>query len=242
WAGTSGSGWRVQAASRSADGAWTKAVAISGPDVTGSIAPQLALEGSNDVLAVWSRSVDKRSVIEAATLAAGKTAWSPATQPFAVTNDALAPSVAVDERGDGVIVWTSSGQAGLSVDASYRKEGKGWGRPQSVSGTAPGSLTPRVAMDARGNAVTAWTQTAGGFSRVHASTFVGAGTTWSAARVLSKAGADSLTPQPGLDDGGDGVVAWSHYNVQSFVIQASGYDGRGPDLAKLAVPATGRAG
>ena len=242
WAATSGSGWRVQAASRSLDGTWTKASAISGPDATGSIAPQLALEGTNDVLAVWSRSVGARAVIEASTLGATKTVWNAAAQPFAVVNDALAPSVAVDKRGDGVIVWTNAGQAGLSVEASYRRSGKDWGRPQPVSGTASGSLTPRVAIDPRGNAVTVWTQTVGGFSRVHSSTFSGTGTAWSAARVLSRAGADSLTPQVALDGSGDGAVAWSHYDAQSFVIQGSGYDGSGPALSKLSVPVAGKVG
>ena len=97
-------------------------------------------------------------------------------------------------------------------------------------------------VDARANAVTVWTQTIGGFSRVHAATFNGAGSAWSAARVLSKAGADSLTPQAALDDGGDGVVAWSRYGGQSFVVQGSGYDGSGPALAKLTVPKAGKVG
>jgi hypothetical protein len=55
-------------------------------------------------------------------------------------------------------------------------------------------------------------------------------------------GADSLTPQVMLDDAGDGAVAWSRYNGQSFVIQAAGYDGSGPALSKLSIPLTGKVG
>ena len=243
WAATAGAGWRVQSASRTADGTWSKVVAISGPDATGSIAPQVALEGSNDVLAVWSRTIGNSTMIEAATLGAGKTAWSPAAPLFAVANDALAPSVTVNARGDGVIIWTSSDQTGVSVQASYRRAGKAWGPPQPLSGTAAGTLSPRAALDARGDAVAVWTQTINGFSRVHAASFDHAGRAWSAARVLSKAGADSIPPvQVALDGGGDGVVAWSRYDGQSFVVQASGYDGSGPALAKLTVPTAGKAG
>ena len=243
WAATatSGTGWRVQSSSRSPDGSWTKVTPISGPDATGSIAPQLALEGTGDVLAVWSRTIKTRTVIEAATLSAVKRVWSTAAEPFTVTRDAFAPSVAVDRRGDGVMVWTSSDPAGLSVLASYRHAGKPWGQPQPVSGTAAGSLTPRVAVNARGDSLAVWTQSAGGFSRVQTASFAAAGSTWSAARVLSKMGADALTPQVMLDDAGDGVAAWSRYNGQSFVIQAAGYDGSGPALSRLSIPVTGKA-
>src|SRR5438132_320869 len=67
WAQTNGSGWRVYASSRGSDGSWSKAVAISGPDAAGTITPQLALEGNNDLTAVWSRSVGTSTVIESST-------------------------------------------------------------------------------------------------------------------------------------------------------------------------------
>jgi PKD domain len=242
WAATSGSGWRVQSSSRNPDGIWTKVTALSGLDATGSIAPQLALEETGDVLAVWSRTIGVKTVIEAATQSSAKRSWSAAAEPFPVAEDALAPSVVVNRRGDGVIVWTSANQMGLSVLASYRRAGKPWGRPQPVSGTASGSLSPRVAVNARGDALAVWTQSTGSFSRVHASSFSAAGSTWSAARVLSKAGADALTPQVMLDDGGDGAAAWARYNGQSFVIQGDGYDGSGPVLSKLSIPMVGKVG
>jgi hypothetical protein len=242
WAATSGSGWRVQSSTRSADGTWSRVTAVSGLDATGSITPQLALEGTGDVLAVWSRTIGTKNVVESATLDHAKRVWTAAAQPFPVVDDALAPSVVVDRRGDGVIVWTSSDPTGLSVLASYRRAGKTWSRPQPVSGTASGSLSPRVAVNARGDALAVWTQSTGGFSRVQAASFSAGGSTWSAARVLSRMGADALTPQVMLDDGGDGAVAWSRYNGQSFVIQGEGYDGSGPALSKLAIPAVGKVG
>jgi len=241
WAATSGGGWRVEAATRSVDGSWSRPTALSGPDATGSIAPQVALEGTNDVLAVWSREIASGTVIEASTLNAARGTWSPAEQPFPVAHDALAPSLAVDKRGDGVIVWTSSDQSGLSVMASYRRQGRRWGSPVAVSGTAPGSLSPQVALDARGNALAVWTQVVNGFSRVHAASFTPTGG-WSAAHVLSRGGSDALTPDVGVDDEGDGAVAWALYDGGSFVIQGDGYDRSGPALSRLSMPATGTVG
>src|SRR5262249_29542846 len=155
-------------------------------DATGYIVPQLALERTNDVHALWSRSTDAGSVIESARWSAATGTWTAAAQPFAVAHDALAPSIAVDKRGDGVIIWTSSDRTGLSVMASYRRPGKAWGSPIALAATASGALSPRVALDARGNGLAVWTRLLGGFSRVQAASFSAATGRWSAARVLSR--------------------------------------------------------
>ena len=51
-----------------------------------------------------------------------------------------------------------------------------------------------------------------------------------------------MTPQVALDPDGDGAVVWARYDGRSFVIQGAGYDGAGPVLDKLSVPATGVVG
>src|SRR5262249_51771203 len=156
---------------RSVDGTWSKPVAVSGPDATGSIAPQLALEGTGDVLAVWSRAVGQATSIEMSTFSASQPGWSEAAKPFTVSGEALAPSIAVDKRGDGVMVWPSSDTSGLRVMSSTRRPGKPWGAPTPLTSAASGPLTPHVAIDGRGNAVAVWTRSSGGFSRVQASSF-----------------------------------------------------------------------
>src|SRR5207248_4424557 len=115
---------------------------------------------------VWSRSVGTAMVIEAATRSASTGAWTPPTRVVPTGADALAPSIAVDKRGDGVIVWTSSDKSGLALLASYRRPGKAWGAPVVLSAPAPGPLAPQVALDSRGDALVVWTRPIGGFSRV----------------------------------------------------------------------------
>jgi hypothetical protein len=148
--------------------------------------------------------------------------------------------LAVNKRGDGVLIWTSSDPSGLSVMASYRRPGRAWSTPTLLSATTSGAVLPHVSLDAHGNAVALWTQTLGGFSRVLAAALGSTG--WSSARVLSKSGADALTPQVALDDQGDGAVVWARYDGRSFVIQGDGYDRSGPTLSKLSFPVTGTAG
>ena len=242
WAATAGTGWRVHSSARSVAGTWSKAVAVSGPDATGAITPQLALEGTGDVLAVWSRAVGTVVSVESSTFSGAQGVWSAPAKPFSVQGDALAPSVAVNRRGDGVIVWTSSNSSGLAVMASIRRPGQVWGAPTPLSKAAGGPLTPHVAVDSHGDAVAVWTRSTGGVSRVQASSRLAPGVAWTAQRTLSGAGADALTPQVALDDGGDGVVAWARYDGRSFVTQGDGYDASGPALGKLTIPVSGSVG
>jgi hypothetical protein len=244
WAQTNGSGWRVYASSRSGDGTWSKAVAISGPDAAGTITPQLALEGSNDVTAVWSRSLGTSTVIESATRSATTGGWSPAVQLFPSGPNGFSPQIAVNKRGDGVLVWTSSDPtSGLSVMASLRPAGKAWGKPVPLITSTTGAVTtPQVAIDARGDTLAVWSNSTGGASRVQASNHIAGTSTWSSPRTLSRAGADAVTPQVALDLDGDGAVAWARVAGQSLVIQGEGYDRSGPELNKLTIPTSGVVG
>jgi hypothetical protein len=242
WTETVASGWRVNAATRHADGTWTKPVPLSAVDPTGSMAPRLALEKANDVTAVWSRAIGTRIVLELTSRSASTGTWSSTRQLFPGAPNAIAPQIATNRRGDGVLVWTSSGGSGLGVQASVRRPGKAWGKPTPPLTSGTGPLAPQVALDAQGAALAVWSRSIGGHSRVQAAALPSIGTSWSPPRTLSQAGADALTPQVVLDADGDGAVAWARYNGRSFVVQGAGYDGAGPVLDRLAVPTAGFAG
>jgi PKD domain len=242
WAATFGDGWGIQASYRPAGGAWSAASTISGQDASGSLEPQLAVEGNGDVLAVWSRNVGDNTIVETATRSVTGTAWTAARQLSPGGSDALAPRIAVDGRGYGLVVWTSSGQDGLTVVADYRKPGKDWGPPASLTTVASGPISPAIALDDRGDAIAVWSHVFASGSRIQGSWHTPTAAKWSAVRSLSKPGADALTPQGGLDADGNGSVVWARYNGEKFVIQAVGYDQSGPVLERLAVPARARAG
>jgi hypothetical protein len=242
WTATTGVGWRVNAATRQTDGTWTKEVTISEEDPSGSLAPQLALEGTGDVTAVWSRAEGSNTLLELSTRSAASGNWSAAQELFPTAPDAIAPQIATNRRGDGVIVWTSASKSGLSVMVSVRRPRKAWGAPVSLVSSGSGPVAPQVALDAQGAALVVWAHSMGGPSRVQAAGLPAGGVVWSKPRTLSGAGSDALTPQVALDPDGDGAVAWAHYNGRSFVVQAAGYDGAGPILDKLSVPASGAVG
>jgi hypothetical protein len=72
-----------------------------------------------------------------------------------------------------------------------------WSKPKTLS--PPGGLNPQIALDARGNALVAWTQTHDGAAPTSAYRWWVAGKGWGAAhdvpRELGTAGAVAITPQ-----------------------------------------------
>jgi hypothetical protein len=243
WAATGGStGWTVRAASRTAAGVWSKFAVLSKPDPSGAVAPQVALEGNGDTTVVWSRTVGSTTRLELVTRSASTGKWSAVTDLFPGAPSAVAPQIATDARGDGVIVWTSAGTQGFTVDASVRRPGKPWGKPTPLVAPGAGALSPQIGVDAHGAALAVWARAVGGASRVQAASLPTTGTKWSPAKTLSRAGADALTPQTAVDPDGDGALAWARFDSQTFVIQGAGYDATGPSLTALTLPAAGTVG
>ncbi len=239
WA-ASGDGrvWAVRASYRTAAGVWSKPATLSGPDATGAVAPQIALEGNGGATVVWARSVGNTTGLELATRSATTGKWSSVTKLFPGGAAAVSPEIATDLRGDGVIVWPSQA-SGLAVDASVRRPGKTWSKPTKLGG---GGLTPQVAIDAHGGALAVWARDIGGVSRVQAAALPATGTTWSPAKTVSNGGADAITPLAALDADGDGATAWGRVAGELSVIQAAGYDATGPSLNNLVLPAAGTVG
>jgi hypothetical protein len=241
WA-ASGNGrvWTVRASYRTAAGVWSKRAVLSGPDPTGPVAPQLALEGNGGATAVWSRSIGNTIGLELVTRSAATGKWSPVTKLFSGAPAAVSPEIATDAKGDGVIVWTSQPSA-FTVDASVRRPGKPWSKPTQLA-TGGGAVSPQVAIDAHGGALAVWARNIGSVSRVQAAALPVTGTKWSAAKAISTTGGDSITPQAALDADGDGATAWGRVAGETSVIQAAGYDATGPSLNNLVLPAAGTVG
>jgi len=128
-------------------------------------APQVALDGRDNATAIWSFGVGPatdRGLSQAgaeADLPAGRrwtsprTVWSSAPP---IGGGLVSQKLAVDARGDAVVVWTQPG-AGLSrVHADYRPAGRPWQPSQIVSPPRVQAELPRVALDGRGRALVVW--------------------------------------------------------------------------------------
>jgi hypothetical protein len=165
--------------------------------------PQLAVDESAAL--VWTREgPDSALTVQAA--------FRPKGGSFGPAQDVIAggfdPDVAVDERGNTIVVATGET---LQVVSSFKPRTGSFGPVQPIS---PGDgFTPRVAADEDGNAIVVW-DAAG---RIEASVRQ-AGRSFGAAQPLSDPALTAFDPDVAFDDE-DAVIAWAAGDAAGTQIQ-----------------------
>lgn len=153
WRRSNGTDYVTQAATRlvgeSWQGAQTLSVTGAGRDVQ---APQIAVAGNGDAVAVWSRPVGSISTIRGAVRPAGGS-WQPEEDLSASGETAFNPQVVLDSGGNAVVVWR---HFAVNVQAAVRRAGGDWEAPRDLSAPGAGSSAPQVAADGGGNALAIW--------------------------------------------------------------------------------------
>ena len=188
--------------------------------VVGSL--QIAGNASGQIAAVWTQNNTFTYAMAARRTAAGA-GFEPAQRlTSAAGPNAANPAVAINASGDAVTVFNQRLGAADSAAWSARDAGSAAWSPADPSAPdyLPGANevvalgTPRVGIDAMGNAVAAW-QTTSTPSQVHAAVRP-AGGTFAARQVLSDTTAAATAPVVAAG-GGSPLVAW---------IQVAGIDRR----------------
>jgi PKD domain len=126
---------------------------------TSEVAHEVAMNAAGDTTVAWG---SRRSVVGVATRPAGGS-FNQAVELSSPNLYGGLPAVAMDDRGDSVVVWAGTGEAGSFPLGSTAQAGGMFGAPVFLSNagdlTKPeiGLVQPvSVAMDAQGDAVSAW--------------------------------------------------------------------------------------
>ncbi len=129
-----------------------------------SATPVVGVDAQGGAVAAWARPDTAGDRINVAIRPAGGSFGPP--QIISAAFDSSDPQVAVAPDGRALLVWTQDGTPGYDnkvIMASFRPAGGGFGTPQQLTdeatATLPAATSPRVAMDAQGNAVIAWIYT-----------------------------------------------------------------------------------
>lgn len=201
WVEAAGGTFVLLASRRTAGGEWSRPVAVDSGSATQDAEPQVAADGHGRVVAVWRDYTPSRtgSVIRTATF--DGSSWSTSEDLSPATTHAFEPQVAVDERGDAVVLWTENVSGGSSVvRAAYRRAAGRWVTSGVTS--SPGGAGAQVAIDPDGRAVGVWVQD----GQVQTSDRGPTGS-WSPPRTLSTR-PDALDPRVAVDADGRTVVVW----------------------------------
>ena len=215
----------AQSAVRRADGTWQAPENIPGSSFR--VNADLAVDPAGNAAIVWERIVFEPGVLAAARPVGGS--WQ---APVRLASAGLNPSVAFDPFGNATAVW---GSIGAGVMAAARAATGDWQPAASIDSTA-GQVIANVVLDERGDAIAAWSNAGppGAMARRRV-----AGE-WQATTRISAEGRSPGTPELAVDSAGNAVAAWS--DPIAGVVGAAGFDGTGPELRAVAVPASAAAG
>lgn len=130
------------------------------------------------------------------------------------------PAVAIDSRGNYVIVWTGPERDGGSFTDIYARRYNAAGEPQgqefvvNANHTEGNQYAPDIAMDSNGNFVVTWTsQEATGSTDIHAQRFNAAGDPQGSAFVVNTNTTYSQqNPAIAMDSDGDFVITWESFD------------------------------
>jgi hypothetical protein len=192
------------------------------PPARDAFEPQVVVDSSDRVIAVWTGSdgVDLR--IQTATRTASGP-WSAVQSISASGRSASSPQIALDPAGNAVAVWIRFDGASSKVQAAYRPAGGSFGSGVNVS-SGGDSSAPDVSMDNAGNATIVWQRWDGSFLRVQATVrSPGAAGVVGPVSTLSVTGQDAFDPKAASGPSADANAAlvWTRTDGTNLRVQAS---------------------
>ncbi len=201
--------------------------------------PDVAVDPSGNVVAVWTRSDGSFFRIQSSNRTANGS-WAPAVTISDPGQSASNPDVAIDNSGNALVAWSRTDGTNIRIQTSFRPFGGSFAAPVTISDPGFDATKPAIDFDNSGKALLTWQRFDGTKLRVQATTrTAGAGGTFANENTLSQGGEDAFNPQadagPNVD--ANGVIAWTRSDGANLRVQsARRRDVNGYPRAKGATP------
>jgi hypothetical protein len=218
---------------------WTGAVRLNPAGQKGFAAPvAIAPDGSATV--AWEENTGASNfVVESVSRVGAGGAWSAPVAISPKEGFAIDPQLAVNAAGEATAVWEVGEGGGRYSVAGARRVGGTWLPSSALVPSSEEIFSYAVALDGAGHALAVVGRDDGNVPAAE-SIEGNAGGGWSGRRPLGSGSTN--VADVALDPAGDGVAAWETDGDEVVGITAAGYDGAGPQLRSLSVPAAGTAG
>jgi PKD domain len=118
-------------------------------------APDVAIDGRGDVVAVWQQRTSSGEQVYASTKPAGGAFGAP-IEVSPNGEESSAPSVAIDGEGRTTVVWLADDGTNEVVQAATAGLGEVFSSPVDLSGNGADASDPKVAMDPGGDTIVSW--------------------------------------------------------------------------------------
>jgi hypothetical protein len=144
----------------------------------------------------------------------------PATAISAAGRDANDPQVAVDRKGNALVVWQRSDGTNARMEAAFRPRDGSFAAAEPISAAGEDAAFPQVAFDKKGNALAVWQRSDGTNSRIEAA-FRPRNGTFAAAEPISAAGEDAAFAQVAFDKKGNALAVWQRFDGTNLRVEAA---------------------
>jgi hypothetical protein len=217
WWGNNGDNRIIQSSTSQSGGSWSTPVNISALGGDGA-QPQLAVDSTGLVTAIWSRSNGGTYIIQSSTRPRGGT-WSAPVDLSTTGSNAWNPQVTVDSTGLATAVWDRFVSTHQRIQVSTRPRGGTWSAPVDLSPAGQNAGDGQVVVDSDGLVTAIWTR-----NNVIQASNLPRGGTWSAPVDISSVspGRTASHPQLTVDSGGRAIAIWKGTNGSfNRVVQSS---------------------
>jgi hypothetical protein len=197
-------------------GTWHVPALLSG---VGAYGGDVAVDALGRATIVWATDASTdQGVVEAMSVSpAGRFGKAEAISPHGLWGP---PDVAVDAAGNATVVWASGAPPSVVVDAAERPPGGSFGPPHALAPPAHYVSYPRVAVNARGNAVASWVASDDTTATLEVAVRP-AGGTFGSPEQVSAAEPFGIDPSIAVDDRGDVVAVWDAFLGQASAVRAA---------------------
>jgi hypothetical protein len=193
----------VTSSFRPAGGSFQDPKTVSSPDTT---LPFAAFDANGNAIVAWTGfdGSHTRAVVSFRPLGGD---FSPQQFISPAGEDVNEVRIAMDPSGNTLCLFDRYIAPHVTVGASFRPAGGGFGGTVSISENSQDAFLPGAAFDANGNAVAVWTRSDGSDSRIQAA-FRPAGGSFEPAKDISPTGENASSPSVAMNPSGDAIVIW----------------------------------
>src|SRR3989344_5772720 len=192
-----------------------------------AVNPQIAIDGNNNAIAVWSQSDGTRNNIWSNRYTASTNTWGTA-ELLETDNagDAYVPQIAIDGNNNAIVVWYQSDGVRTNLYSNrYTASTNTWGIAELIETDNVGNASsPQIAIDANNNAVVVWAQNDGARDNVWSNRYTASTNTWGAAELLETDDAGTAnSPQIAIDANNNAMAIWYQSDGTSNNIYSNRY-------------------
>ncbi|GEM_PF-1169816 len=211
---------------------WGDAVLLESRDDGHAVSPRVAMNPSGEVLVVWIQTDGIANSVWAKRFTPDG-GWEPEELIETQAGEAKAPDIAMDSKGNAIVVWQQNNAGRWEIWANhYRpKASFGWGSARRLDKGSGDATRPRIAMDGEGNAMVVWQQPNNGTPDIMARRYEAGASSWGEISfVENETLEESSRPQVAMDDAGNAIAVWFHWdgwNVRPWANRYTPGDGWG---------------